>query len=74
MTRVRPYKGYEFLGGTPQNCRDCNAQTPFGLGGNGVCSRCHGTGKDFWGDPCRSCHGSKKCNTCEGSGRVYVED
>jgi RecJ-like exonuclease len=38
--------------------------------GNGVCSRCHGTG-ELVGRPCDQCGGSGQCPTC--GGRGYLE-
>lgn len=63
-------------------CPDCDgdAVSSLGMFGNGVCSKCHGTGYDiasgsivYGGEsvPCSACDDySGKCKTCGGTGEV----
>ncbi len=52
-------------------CPDCDAPDPGKPGrGNGMCSQCHGKGRDSRGAVCESCGGSSRCLTCFGFGTV----
>ena len=64
-----------------KNCEDCDSPGGSFLKSDGLCSTCHGTGKDnilaqaldnaFGGDgDCEVCDGSGKCQTCGGTGEV----